>query len=393
MARYRIFVTLITFLVLAIFGSIAILYARGYRLSFDEDNRNLQIGPQGLLVANSDPNGAQVFVDGELKTATNNTISLAPKSYDVEIKKEGFLSWKKKVTIEKETVTQIDGFLIAAAPSLTALTFSGVFNPIPSPDNTKIAYGVPSTPENGADKAGLWILETVDLPLGFNRDPRRITDGDLTEAKWEWSPDGRQIMLTTKNSIFLLDTGVFTPQSQRSNIVSQLENIQKEWDTEREKRLQSKLSGIADEIEKVFVRSATNIYFSPDEERIIYTARADDSIPENVVTQLPGSSTQPQERNIKTGQTYVYDIKEDRNFAVGSETDKLSWLPTSINLLQPQEDKIIIKDYDNMNEQVVFSGGYSFPHAYATSSSNRILILTSLGGNSEYPNLYWLSLK
>lgn len=393
MARYRVFVTLITFLVLAIFGTISILYAKGYRLSFNEENNNLQIGPRGLLVANSDPNGAQVFVDGELKTATNNTVSLAPNTYRVEIRKEGYLPWSKQVKIEKETVTQIDGFLIASAPSLTALTFSGVFNPVPSPDNTKIAYGVPPTTDNGEDKAGLWILETVDLPLGFNRDPRQITDGDLTEANWKWSPDGRQILLTTQNGVFLLDTSVFTAQAQRRNMLSQLEAIEEEWQVERENRLQSKLAGLHDEIEKIFVRSAENIRFSPDEDRILYSARADDQIPENIVPQLPGSSTQPQERNIKTGQKYVYDIKEDRNFRVGSEDDVISWLPTSINLLKPQEDKIVISDYDNMNEQVIFSGAYSFPHAYATTSSSRILILTSLGGSSKYANLYWLSLK
>lgn len=393
MARYRIFVTLVTFLVLAVFGTIAILFARGYRISFDENSNNLQIGPRGLLVANSDPNGAQVFVDGELKTATNNTVSLAPKTYEVEVRKEGFLPWNKKITIEKETVTQIDAFLVARAPSLTALTFSGVFNPVPSPDNTKIAYAVPPSANNEDDKAGLWILETVDLPLGFNRDPRRVTDGDLTNADWRWSPDGRQILLTTENGAFLLDTGVFTAQQQRRNILSQLETIEKEWKVERENRLQSKLSGLHDDIEKVFIRSATNIRFSPDEDRILYTARADDTIPENIVPQLPGSSTQPQERQIKTNQTYVYDMKEDRNFRVGTRKDIISWLPNSLNLLHPQEDKIIIKDYDNTNQQTIFSGNYAYPHAYATTSSNRILILTSLGGSSDYANLYWLSLK
>ena len=128
MPRLRVFVLLSTMTIVGIIGVIAILYARGFRLRTDE--QKLTIGPTGLLVANSDPTGAQVFVDDELKTATDNSISLTPGAYVVSIKKDGFLAWNKTITIEKETVTQVDAFLVSAAPSLTALTFSGAVNPV-----------------------------------------------------------------------------------------------------------------------------------------------------------------------------------------------------------------------------------------------------------------------
>lgn len=381
---------LLTVVVLVIFGTVAILYARGYRFGLSERNK-ITITPRGLLVANSDPNGAQVYINGELTTATNNTVSLSPGTYDVGIKKEGYLSWEKRVVIEKETVTQVDAFLIPAAPSLTALTFSGVFNPKFSPDYSKIAYGVPVNNENG-EKAGLWVLEMVNLPLGFNRDPRQITDGDLSQATWEWSPDGREILLLTKNGTFLLNAGEYTAQNQRVNVASKIEIIRQEWSEKREKVLGSQLSKLEDEIESVLTRKAKEIQFSPDENRILFTASGSATIAEGVVKQLPGSSTQKQEREIKDGKSYVYDIKEDRNFAVGEVGETLYWLPNSLNLLLPKENNIIVTDYDGTNRQTVFSGSYQYPYAYPSTGVNRILILTNVGGQ-EITNLYWLGLK
>jgi hypothetical protein len=390
MVKLRLLTILLTLIILIGAGTISILYARGYRFGLKQNQ--ITLSPRGLLVANSDPNGAQVFVSGELETATNNTISLSPGTYDVQIKKEGYLGWQKRIVIEKEVVTQIDAFLIPTAPSLSALTYSGVFNLKLSPDFSKIAYGIPPNSDNG-ERAGLWVLETVNLPLGFNRDPRQITDGDLTNANWEWSPDGREILLTTKSASFLLNAGEFTSQNQRVNVASQVSEIKSEWQKKIDKKLESQVSKLPDELKSILERKATDIKFSPDENRILYTASGSATIPDNLEKELPGASTQKQERDIKDTKSYVYDIKEDRNFAVGDPGESLSWLPNSLNLLLPKEDKIIVLDYDGTNRQTVFSGNYVYPHAYPSTSSNRILILTNLGGEDKFSNLYWLSLK
>jgi len=92
------------------------------------------------------------------------------------------------------------------------------------------------------------------------------------------------------------------------------------------------------------------------------------------------------------GVKYVYDIKEDRNFKVGEKDETFYWLSNSRNLLLPRLDRIIILDYDGTNRQGVFGAGYVFPHAYPTTSTGRVLILTNLG-SQEAANLYWLSLK
>ena len=116
-------------------------------------------------------------------------------------------------------------------------------------------------------------------------------------------------------------------------------------------------------------------------------------IPTGIVKELPGASTQQQERTLKVGKTYVYDIKEDRNFAVGEKGEPVSWLPNSLNVLIPRKDGIIIKDYDGTNENRVFASNYVYPNAFPSTNSERILILTNLGADETAPNLYWLSLR
>jgi len=383
--RIAIFIT--TFLVVVSVGYVVALLARGYRI----DTEKLSFTPRGLLVANSDPDAAQVIIDGELKTATNTTISLPPGEYAVSLKKDGFLEWNKSLVIEKEIVTQIDAVLFSSAPSLSALTFSGAFEPVISPDSNKIAYGVP---ENGlTTQAGLWVTETVNLPIGFNREPRQVTDGDLSEASWQWSPDSREILLTTKTGIFLLDAGEFTSENQRINVAAQKETILTKWQETKKKKLTAQLSKLPDELQTIFETKTKDIVFSPDENKILYTSTASTQIPEGLIKSLPAASTQHQERNIKPDKKYVYDTKEDRNFEVAGSNQVTYWLPTSAHIIIPQEDKITIMDYDATNQQEIYSGSYLAPHAYPYSSGSRLIILTNLGSSEGFPNLYLLNLK
>lgn len=403
MIKIRLLILAITILVVGSLGGVVSLYARGYRL----DKKTLKLTPSGLLVAKSDPDSAQILINGELKTATNATINLAPGIYDLVIKKEGFIPWSKRLTIEKEVVTEASAYLIRSATSLGAITFSGVVNPYPSSDFTRIAYIIPPGPSTASDasddKTGLWVLDNLNLPLGFAKEPKRITDGDLSQSTLEWSPDNRQILLSLNQGSYLLDLASFTPQNKRVNIGSKKEAVLDEWEKEKKAKLESQIKNLAEEIRQIFKENAENIIFSPDENKVLYEASDFAKIPEGVVKPLPGASTQKQERNIKPDNTYTYDIKEDRNFLVSDgkvslgkvvkETSLLSWLPTSGHLVLSEQGKITVMDFDGTNRQSVFSGSYVFPFAFPSGNNTKLIILTNLGGDSTLPNLYSLSLK
>jgi hypothetical protein len=399
MSKIRLLILLFTFFIVGTVGTLVSLYARGYRLN----SENYKLNPNGLLVVKSVPDGAQLFINGTLNTATNATVPLPPGTYDVRIRKEGYLDWNKRLTIEKEIVTDSTAHLFKSTPSLSALTFSGVTNPTPSRDFTKIAYVVP--PNLNSENSGLWIFETINLPLGFARDPKRITDGDLTKATWIWSPDGRQILMTTSIGMYLVDTTAFTAQAKLINVFSQKDTILAEWDLEKQKLIGSQTAKLPIQMQDVMSRKASAIRFSPDEDMILYTASSSGDVPSKLIPQLPGSSTQKETRQIEIGKTYVYDIKEDRNFLVdednilieGGYSDgferRLSWYPSSRTLILSEKDKVVIMDYDGTNKQVVYSGSYVSPNAFPTTSLDRLLILTNLGAAVGIPNLYSLSLK
>lgn len=403
MAKLRVLILISTLAVVGVIFYILLLYARGYRFSPTEK----EFLPSGLLVAKSNPDGAQVFIDGELKNATNTNFTLAPSTYDVEIKKEGYITWAKRLRIEKEEVTEIDAYLFKKSPSLSAITFEGAINPVPSSDFSKIAYAVPATRENiTEDKEGLWVIETLNLPLGFSRDPRRITNGNLEKSKWSWSPDGREILLETENGTYSLESSRFTPQAKFTNVSLNLESLLLDWKNKMQKLDSSRTNKYPAEVREV-LKNASAIALSPDENVVLYTSGINKALPDEIIKPIPGASSQKQERDIKINHTYTYNIKEDRNFLIFDNNDNLSvgantpdffdkrlmWFPSSRHLVLSESGHIIIMDYDGTNRQKVYTGSFISPQAFPTLSDDRLLILTNLGSDSERANFYSLSIK
>lgn len=402
MAKIRLMLLLVTIVVVGTIGVVVSYYARGFRF----DYKSFKFQPNGILVIKSEPDGASVYINGELKTATNATISLSPGSYDVEVRKDGYFDWYKRLVIDKEIVTQANVSLFRNVPSLSPASFSGAKNPIISRDGTKIAYIVMPGEGVNEDKVGLWTLDTFSLPLGFSNDPRRLTDGDLTDASYRFSPDDRQILLTTSNGIFLLDTGSFTPQNERINIASRKDTVLSDWKKEQNAKDASLIRNLPPILVDVLTRKTSDFVFSPDQNLVLYTASGSAVLETNLIPQLPGASTQQQERSIEIGHTYVYDIKEDRNFNVSTAAVNLSrdlvnpeslvairWMSTSRHLLLAEPDKITIMDYDGTNKEVVYAGSYIAPYAFPFNNTTRLLILTNLGGATYTPNLYTLTIK
>jgi len=417
----------ILFFLLALFlilGSTVIVVKLGQGYKPDFSTKSLK--PTGLLVATSLPDGAQVFIDDKLKTATNTTINLSPGKYEVEIKKDGFFPWKKTLEIKKELVTKTDAYLFSSFPDLRALTFTGAQNPVLSPDGTKVVYAV-ATPSASLEKQGLWVLDLTDRPLGLSRQPRQIVANtsllDFSQAELRWSPDGKQILATfkttqgkgktakTKTQNFLLDAEKTNLPSALTDITPTINLLYQNWKKEEEARFQTQISKLPEKLLSTLTDNTANIQFAPDETKILYTATTSASIPQGIISLPPVVSTQKEEREIKPGRVYVYDLKEDKNFFIGeapsiplpnsniqpqasnnSPQISYSWFPTSKHIFIVQKDKIIIKEYDGTNETVVWSGPFVNSFAFPFPAGNRILILTTLGKDTP-PNLYAVSLR
>ena len=392
---------------------IIILLGRGYRF----DIRKNDLRSTGLMVANSDPNGAQVFVDGVLKTATNTTIGIDPGWYTVKISKEGYIPWEKKLRVQGEVVSNTDAFLFPSNPSLSPLTTTGIINPKLSPDGTKLAYVVPADPTIPPEKSGVWILTMTDSPLGFNRQPYKIAEMNFVpEGDFEllWSPDGTQLLISSPGRIILIDVDRQTTPREVTNLQKLLVE---QWNTQKETVLQKQLSLLPQPILHLATSAASLIAFSPDEHKVLYEATASATIPNVIEPPLIGTNPTAEVRTILPNNIYVYDIKEDKNYFVASRKElvpttkpdvttpnsqlpilnsqfsirnslPLQWFPTSRHLVIAIPGKIDIMEYDRTNWITVYSGPHQEGFVVPWPGSSRLIVLTNFNTKaSTLPNL------
>lgn len=318
-SQVRVLHTFASAIVIALGALAAINYAKGnYRLTNEGVIQNT-----GLLSANSFPTGAQVFINDRLVSATDDTLYLEPGKYQVKIVKDGFTPWEKEITLEKELVAQTNSLLFPSAPSLTPLTFTGAQNLSPAPDGQKLIYYTNSAAS--ADKNGLYILELDGNLLPLQKSSRQISGDvaswDLKGAKFIWAPDSSQVMLSTARHSVILDINKKQTLTALTDVSLSQKRILSQWEEEMYLRERQFLSKFPEEIIYQATTSAKNVYISPDKKKILYTATADITLPENIIPPVLATNTQPEERNLEIGGVYVYDSKEDKNFRVGSSSD------------------------------------------------------------------------
>ncbi|MCL4398053.1 PEGA domain-containing protein [Patescibacteria group bacterium] len=385
--------------------AVAVALARGYRPDFA--NRTLL--PTGILVATSDPDGAEVLINGKLETATNNTINLAPGKYLVRIQKDGFSPWEKQVEIKKEEVFKTNAFLFPALADLRPLTFTGSLNPVVSPDQTKIVYGVASASArlNGGDGNGVWVMDTsrtLPAPIPGGGDFRQVFINSpalsLSDANFAWSADSKQVLayygsLATPSAAYLLDTDRLNdnPTPETSN---QLTSLFDSWKALTAARYAAQLAKLPENLRATLATSAATLEFSPDETKILYTATASAHLPAYLLTYLPGTDPTPETRNLQPGNTYVYDLKEDRNYLipVPAGIPPISWFPSSRHLLEVDNNQISVMEYDGTNKAVLFNGTFSPASVFVWPNWSKVVILTNLGStDSQAQNLYTVNLR
>ncbi len=427
-----IIVPIFTVCTLAAVSLAIIAYGRGYRPGFGDDQL---IRPTGLVSATSDPIGAQVYVDNELRTATNNSFSIDPGWYTIRISQEGFQSWQKTLRVQGEVVTRADAFLFAVSPSLSPVTNVGIANPTLSPDGTLISYVIPPREDGNAtlaeDSAGLWIYELVDRTLGFNRFPGQLDEYDGTfdfeNAQYQWSPDSTQLMATAENGAVRLYE--VNQEGQFQNISFTYEDVLEAWETERQENIAQQLSAFKQPFIDMATSSATIISFSPDETKVLYEATAAATIPLIINPPLIGSNPTEEARTVEPGSLYVYDSREDKNFFLVNTSEipgwpgddepaptstpratttpvpdeatpllspsvPIHWFPTSRHLVLTLQTKIDIMEYDRTNWITVYSGPFVDGFMAPWPNGSRILILTNLNpGATRLPNLYTVNLR
>lgn len=428
----------------------AINYAKGnYRLTDTGFVRE-----SGLLSANSFPTGAEIFIDGKLVSASDDTLYLEPGEYEVKIIKDGFSPWKKLIQIEKELVTQTNAQLFPTSPSLVPLTFTGVQNISISPDGQKLVYYAASA--SAETKNGLYLLELGNSFFSLQKGPKQLAEDsssyDLSRADFIWSPDSTELMMIDSNRQIMIDITKKNVLANLPDVGVRSKQIFSLWEEEIYLRERQLLDKFPPEIIRIATQSAHNVYLSPSKKRLLYTSSQDVGLGDELIPPVLAASTQNQERQLQTGGIYIYDLEEDRNFRIDSEPEDASedtkaslsiksllsidlynreplsleaspsafrrlqddslestvtnfsnyysslnlytpqWFPDSSHVLFIRDESIRIKEYDNSNETIIYSGPFQPDFVYSWPDGSKLLILTSFSPGSPV-NLYAIELK
>lgn len=368
----RFLITIATLAVIGVTAAVAIFLAKGYTISTTEK----RIVGTGIITVSSEPDAASVFIDGHLTTATNATISsLPPKEYSVKIIKEGFIPWEKKVIVKEGVVTEVEVTLFPAIPTIYPLTFTGVKNPILSPDGSKLVYIVPKT----SKKAGIWVWTlTRNQQIAFARsaEPHQIAESsliDFSQAQLSWSADSKQVLATINNNNYLLESESLNEEPK--DITPILSTTIQSWEEDTQSKDAVRVLSIKDlEFSKIASDSAY-IRWSPDETK--FMARAE-----------PVLDDEDQVAEIK-----VYDLEDKGIYNLPTALDHF-WLPDSRHIILVEKDQISLLDFDGTNKAVIFAGNFLDNFVFPWPDSSRLVIISSLPTpTASEPNFYGINLR
>lgn len=393
MVSKRFLITVATVIFIATVAIAAVYLSKGYTFSATEK----KLKGTGIITVTSIPDGASVYVDGHLTTATNATLSqLSPKTYEIKLVKEGFISWEKKIEVKEGLVSEVKATLFPALPTIYPLTFNGAINPILSPDSQKLAFAVPLVSDaRTRQKGGIWVWTMSSQPLALNRsaEPHQIlvssTELDFSKATFRWSPDSKQLLVTLQQTGILGDAGQrnylvnfdsLTQQADLKDITPLVANTLKGWEDDQKVKDDAKLSLISNMKIRQTASDSASLSWSPDETKIIAGGI------KGQVTPTPAGTT------ILKG-FKVYDLLTNQDFDM-PEAKAYIWLPDSRHVILVQEDKISITDFDGSNVAAIFAGKFKGIDVFPWSDSSRLMVLTSFNTpTASVPNLFGINLK
>ena len=391
-------ITIITLLLIVIGAGIAVLITKGYTFSPKEG----RIVGTGILSVASVPDGASVYIDGHLTTATNTTISsLSPKSYNVKIVKEGYIPWGRQVNISEGLVAEVKATLFPALPTTFPLTFNGAANPILSPDGQKLAFTVPFNPDvKLRQKGGVWVWTMTSAPISFTRgaQPHQLVAStaslDFSKANLSWSPDSKQILVS------LQEGGVPGEVNARNYLVGFEESLDvpslrditptitatlKGWEDDRKTENQARVLAIKDlEVQKI--ASGSGVTWSPDETKFI--VKVGESAK---VYNLSSPAKSITKQVVPSGG--VGTLTGNKQYALPKALAYF-WLPDSRHVILVNDEKISIAEFDGTNEAVIYAGKFQDNFVFAWPDSSKLVILTSFSTpTASTPNLFGINLK
>ena len=367
-----------------------IAYARGYR--FDVKKRLVR--STGIISATSNPKAAKIYIDGELKGVTDTNLTLPPENYLIEIKKEGYTSWSKKINLKGELVINVDPVLFPINPSLSPLTNLGIIKAVATDDGDRIVI---------IASGSAYLFDAGKKTLPFFPPLNKIVDlsqfsdtVDIKDVKIVFSPDQKQAIFEFDQNSYLLSLEEDNPDPLEVTISK--ETLIQAWQNEKNKNNIKILETFPKDFDKIASSSFDIISFSPNETKVLYKAKESVDLPLMIKPPLVSTNQTPEERSVKKGKVYVYDRKEDKNLLLTNnqssiDNNQIKWYFDSRHFVVEEEKKISIVDYDNTNKQTIYSGPFESSFLNTTNDGKIVVLINLNSQMNELPDLYLVGIR
>lgn len=377
-----------------------IAYARGYRFNLKEKNLN----STGIISINSSPQASKVYVNDILKGVTNLNLQLLPGEYKIEIKKDGYTNWQKKIKVKGELVYTINAQLFPVNPSLTAVTNLGITKAVAIDQTEKILI---FSDNNNPEKDGIYLFEAGKRPLSLFpplkllvlKKDIPLSEPDFNKAEINFSADYKEVIIELTNQFFEKKAFLINLEGENNDLLdvtSSKENLLLAYNQEKIKEVNKILESFPKEISKIATNSFDIIAFSPDKTKLLYQAKKNLQLPLIIKPALIATNQTPETRNITENNFYLYDKKEDKNYQLKinlKNNQSIQWYPNSRQLVFLNDKKISLVDYDGENQQTIYSGPFK-DDFFNVVADGKIIILVNLNPeNNQLPDLYTIDLR
>lgn len=364
------------------------LYAGGYRLKKDQDNSTVQIRSTGMVSVKSIPQGANVYINGVLATATNNTIpGVEPGKHLLKVVKNGYATWTKEIEVFPELATDITAVLISQTPRLEPLTNTGAKNPTISPTLTKLAFL-----SDDLESPGIWVVSLSEGTLSLFKSTPSVVLKDTALVKYsqskslEWSPDEKTLLIQLSDKKYQL-FNLVDRVVESMPVEAQIATLKTGWDAdtlEKRKAFIEKLD-IPQELQQQAVSKES--IWAPDEKKFLY-------------------------KKLNGNQTEYRVYNSEKPLPVGEQTDtvvfttitanpqpQISWYSDSFHLIltegDPDTDKrgtIYIIRIDGTNKTEIYNNTLYSKSVFVSPGGDKLIVSTSFKSSGQ-TDLYTIGVR
>jgi len=377
-------------IIIIILGSTTLLYLflAGWRPTFIFDQTTtptFDVKQTGMISAKSDPQGANVYLDGKLLTATNNTLSgIEPGKHLLRIVKNGYTEWEKEIEVFPMLVTDITAVLISQTPRIEPLTNTGARTPTLSYSLEKIAFFSKDT-----EAPGVWVQDLNGSTLNIFRNSAKniLKDNNFVNyssgKSLTWSPEEDQLLIELENAkYYLLDIN-----SNNVTPVSKPNELKENWNTKISKKRLDFIAQLNLPTEVIKIASEEDTLWSPDNKKFLYKVKEGDNLVYKIYNM---------EKPLPIGEKIETTVFQ---YPANAEQPKISWYSDSFHLILTEfyseadkKGKISIIRIDGTNKIEIYNNTLYSDLVYSTPLGDKLIILTSYKSSGQ-TDLYTLGIK